>query len=353
MSTGPTEMDRRSFLKTGLHAGGIAALAGAAAHSARAEAPAAKEISNPGVLPTKVFGRTGHELPIFGHGGSAMVEHEMKHYGLPHLSYEERVKMVRHGYDRGMRYFDTARIYGDSENVMGEALRDVRNDVFINTKAFVFAPDKIRLSVESSLEALGTDYVDAVQIHGPVIERLGYEGCMPIYEELAKLREEGLLRFIGMSGHSRFEEMHKLLDTGLFDTLLLELGYFRKGYNTRHSSETYEWRQACVAKAAEKNVAISAMKVFSANIFGHNSKNIVEDYDAEKRAQLPGAAIRYVLSDPRIHMLTIGISMPEDIDRNFAIFTGDTTYSLEDRQLLADFSTRAYQSEMVQGLKIV
>lgn len=353
MSTGPTEMDRRSFLRTGLHAGGVAALAGVATFKAHSAAPTTKDISNPGVLPAKVFGRTGHELPIFGHGGSAMVAHEMKHYGLPHRSYEDRVKMVRYGYERGMRYFDTARIYGDSENVMGEALKDVRSDVFINTKAFVFGADKVRMSVEQSLEAIGTDYVDAVQIHGPVIERLGYEGCMPIYEELAKLREEGMLRFIGMSGHSRFEEMYKLLDTDLFDTLLLELGYFRKGYNTRHSSETYEWRQACVAKAAERNVAIAAMKVFSANIFSHNSKNIVEDYDPEKRAKLPAAAIRYVLSDPRIHLLNIGISMPEDIDRNIEILTSDTTYTVEDRQLLADFSTRAYQSELVQELKIV
>jgi len=351
-------MDRRHFLKTGIQAGGVMAFAAAAGKASAADvaetktAPG-KDISNPGKLPSRTFGRTGHELPIFGHGGSAMVAHEMKHYGLPLLPDEERIAMVRHGYDRGMRYFDTARIYGDSENIMGAALKDVRHDVFINSKVFVMSPDRVRLSVEKSLEALDTDYVDAMQIHGPVVERLGYEGCMPIYEELAKLREEGMIRFIGMSGHSRFEEMYKLIASNNFDTILIEMGYFRKGYNTRHSNENLEWRQVCLAKAAELNVAISAMKVFGASIFGHNSRNVVADFDEEARAKLPAAAIRYVLSDPRVHMLTIGISMPEDIDRNIEILMGDTTFTVEDRELLASFSLRAYDSPLVQDMNIV
>lgn len=340
-------MNRRDFLMTS----GIVAL-GSALPAAAIQLE--KKISSPSKLPTREFGKTGHTLPIFGHGGSAMIEQENKHYGVvPVPTMEERIAMVRYGYDQGIRYFDTARIYGESESIMGKALKDVRHDVFLATKVLVFDPEKVRPSVEKSLEELETDYVDSMQLHGPVIERHGFEGCMKIHEELVKLREEGLVRFIGLTGHNQYQEMHKLIATGGFDTLLMQLGYFNKGYNTRHSNSQIEWRNNCTAKASELGMGIVAMKVMSANVFSRNSQNILPSYDPAQREKLPAAAIRYVLNDPRIHILNIGISIQEDIDRNIAIFTGDTTYSAEDRMLLADYSAQAYLSETVQGLELV
>ena len=53
-----------------------------------------------------------------------------------------------------------------------------------------------------------------------------------------------------------------------------------------------------------------------ANILGHNAKNLVPDYDAAAREKLPGAAIRWVLQDERVSLLNIGVSMPQDIDKN-------------------------------------
>jgi aryl-alcohol dehydrogenase-like predicted oxidoreductase len=180
--------------------------------------------------------------------------------------------MVRHAYDRGVRYFDTARIYGESESIFGAALKEVRADVFLASKAMEFSVDTVRRSVEESLKQLGTDYLDSLQLHGPVIERHGYDGCMPIVEEMLKLKEEGHFRFLGLTGHTRFEEMHKLIASNHFDTLLIERGYFHKGYNTRHSITSVEWRDLCLAKAHELDVAIVAMKIMGANIFGHNAK---------------------------------------------------------------------------------
>lgn len=348
--TAQPTLDRRSFLI----AGATAVAAAGAAGAATAPAGAGKSISQKGPLPTRAFGRTGHTLPILGHGGSAIINGESHHYGITTLpELDERVKMVRHGYERGLRYFDTARIYGESESIFARALKDVREDVFLASKAMVFSPDKVRESVEESLRQLDTTYLDSLQLHGPVIERLGYDGCMPIVEEMLKLQQEGHFRHLGLTGHSRFEEMHKLIASNHFDTLLIERGYFHKGYNTRHSLTSVEWRDLCLAKAHELNVGIVAMKVLSANIFSHNAKNIWPDYDEAKRAKLPGAAIRYVLSDPRVSILLLGVSLPGDVDANIEILTGNTEYTLEDRTLLAEFSARAYEHPDVTAFKIV
>jgi predicted aldo/keto reductase-like oxidoreductase len=346
-------MDRRSFLKTGLQTGAVA-LAATTASAKPAPAAGSKQISLAGPLPQRMFGRTGHTLPILGHGGSAIIDQEKHHYGLTALpAVEERIAMVRAAYEKGVRYFDTARIYGESESIFGKALKDVREDVFIASKSMVFGVDGIRASVEKSLEQLGTPYLDSLQLHGPVIERLGYDGCMPIVEEMLKLKAEGHFRFLGLTGHSRFEEMHKLIASNHFDTLLIERGYFHKGYNTRHSTVSVEWRDLCMAKAHELNVGIVAMKVLGANIFGHNAQNIWPEYDPAKRAKLPGAAIRYVLSDPRVNILLLGVSLPSDVDQNIATLTADTAYTNEDRAMLAEFSAKAYEAPVVTELKIV
>ena len=125
-------IDRRNFLKTS-----AAVAAGAAALGTGATALAAprnKQISLAGEIPETMFGKTGHQLPILGHGGSAMIERFHELYGVEMLPREEYVEMVRLGYEKGIRYFDTARGYGLSEGIMGEALEDVRDDVYIATK---------------------------------------------------------------------------------------------------------------------------------------------------------------------------------------------------------------------------
>ena len=352
MRDNANEMDRRGFLRNTVAGGTMLALA--TSGNAGAAVPAAKSISLSGTLPRKRFGRTNHDLPILGHGGSALIEQEKHHYGLTEIpAIAQRVAMVRDAYDKGLRYFDTARIYGESESIFGKALKDVRGNVFLASKSMMFNVEGVRKSVENSLEQLGTDYLDSLQLHGPVIEKLGYDGCMPIVEEMLKLKAEGHFRFLGLTGHSRFEEMYKLIASNHFDTLLIERGYFHKGYNTRHSVTSIEWRDMCLAKAHELDLGIVAMKVLGANIFSHNAKNIWPEYDEARRSKLAGAAIRYVLTDPRVSILLLGVSLPDDVDKNIATLTGDTTYSNEDRMLLSEFAAKAYEAPVVTELKVV
>lgn len=347
-----TGMNRRDFFRTA-QVGGAVALGTAMASGAGALAPENKTISQPGKLPEVAFGKTGHTLPMLAHGGSAMIASDIAKYGLKLIPLEDRIKMVRHGYDSGIRYFDTARIYGESESILREALKDVRDDVFINSKVLVMHPNKVRESVEKSLEELGTDYVDSMQIHGPTVERVPHEMLMEMHGILEGMRDEGMIRFIGLTGHSRFDKMHALIETGGFDTLLIEAGYIRKGYNTRHGNQQLEWQQLCLDAAHERGMGVLAMKVLGAWVFNHNSGKMFPDAPAEELQALPGAAMRWAAQDPRIDLLLMGISFPKDIDRNLEILSGDLTCTAADRQLLARYAAKAYDHETLTELKLV
>lgn len=343
-------LDRRGFLKSGVLAGaGAAVLSGTAAALKAAQEPSGETSS----IPKRLFGKTGWKLPILAMGGSAMVKRFISAYGVKLLSTDERVAMVRHAYDRGIRYFDTARVYGESESIIGKALKDVRQNIFLATKIYVTNPADTRKCLETSLKELGTDHVETAQIHSPVIEGMGFKGAMKVHAELLKLRDEKMLRFIGLTTHVAFETVHRMISTGGFDQCLLAYGYFRKGMDTLLSNENVELRELCLAKAHELGMGILAMKVMGASVFGHNSKNIVANYDGPSRSRLPAAAIRWVLQDPRISLLNIGVSMPTDVDANIAVLCGDRRFTDEDRRLLADFSRRAYESSEFKSMRVV
>ena len=342
---------RRDFLKSGALAAAGTGLLGTGVSVAAA--PDSKPIDvGPSGIPLRPFGKTGHKLPVLGMGGSAMVQVFIQGYGVALLPMDERVAMVRHAYDNGIRYFDTARVYGESERIMGRGLNDVRENCFIATKCHIADPEKVRPTLEKSLSELDTDYVDAVQIHSPCIEAVGFDGAMKIHAELVKLRDEKLLRYIGLTTHIAFETVLEMIKTDSFDQVLLAYGYMRRGMNTLLSNSKIEYREQCLAAAHERGMAIVAMKIMGANMLSHNSKAMVEQFDAQQRAKLPAAAIRWVLQDPRVSMLNIGVSMPSDIDQNLEVVRGDTTLTNADRQLLADFSARLYGSETVKAMPV-
>jgi aryl-alcohol dehydrogenase-like predicted oxidoreductase len=345
-----SNVGRRRFMKSGLAAAaGTASLGYVEAQAA--EPADAKQ--PPATMPTRAFGSTGRTLPILGMGGSAMVDSWAPAYGVKLASVDERAAMVRYAFDRGIRYFDTARVYSESESIVGKGLKDVRQDAFIATKVAVTKPDAVRESVETSLEQLGMDRVDLVQIHSPAIEAVGFQRAMKIHAELVKLRDEKLFRFIGLTTHVAFEDVYKMIDSGGFDQVLLAYGYFRKGMDTLLSNRNLEWREMCLAKAHELDMAIVAMKVMGASIFGHNAKNLVPKSDADDRSKLPGAAIRWVLQDERISLLNIGVSKPTDIDKNFDVLTSDLAFTNQDHELLADFAGKAYESETIKEMRTV
>jgi predicted aldo/keto reductase-like oxidoreductase len=337
------DIDRRRFLEAGL---GVAAAAGlGGALTAR---PSEAAVLGDGALPMNVLGKTGRRLPILGCGGAAIAPRLAPMFSVPPLPFENRVALIRQAYDAGIRYFDTARGYQESEAVYGRALEGVRREVYLATKVHASSPDAVRPSIETSLSELKTDVIDCIQIHG---QRLELNEAMAVHAELVKLKEEGLVRFIGLTGHDHFDRMYAKIDTGAFDQVLLAYGYFRKGMGNILTHEDLEWRELCMTRAHELGMGIVSMKVMGAWVLGHASKKVVPGHDPEALAKLPGAAIRWALRDPRVHILNIGVSILGDVDKNIAVLRGDPTFTEADRTVLAEFSTKAYDSEFLKKIQ--
>lgn len=354
-------VDRRKFLKTGLQAtagavvlgSGVAGAVALGSGVAGAAVPDKKEIKLKGPLPTKPFGKTGHELPILAFGGCGVVEQwGARGYNAPVLPVEERVSLIRYAYDQGIRYFDTARQYFESEEIYGAGLKGIREDIYLATKIWAFRPEEVRESVETSLATLGTDYVDAMQIHGPIIERLEVSACMKLQEEMVKLRDEGLFRFIGLTNHVAFEKTHEMICTGGFDQVMLAHGYF-KGNHQLLSDRNVEWREMCLAEAHDREMGVVLMKMFGGWIYNKNAERIVPGYDPEGLKKLPAAAIRWALGEDRFNMYNLGFSYREHVDASVETFSGDATPTADDRRLLADYTGKAYESPRVRAMKVV
>jgi len=158
MNRPKSKFRRREFLKRTAGAAAISAVFAGAVSGAVSED---KTISVAGTIPTRVLGKTGVKLPILGFGGAGLP----RVWGNP-LSTEDRVKLVRHAYDRGVRYYDTAGNYMESQGLLAEALKDVRDKVFLTSKVEVTRADGTRQAFEKVLGELKTDYLDAILIHG-------------------------------------------------------------------------------------------------------------------------------------------------------------------------------------------
>jgi predicted aldo/keto reductase-like oxidoreductase len=332
---------RREFLKK-------AAVSGICVGVASGAVLKDKKISLGETIPTRILGKTKVKLPILGFGGAALP----KVWGNP-LSTEDRVKLVRYAYDQGVRYFDTAGNYMESQSILGKGLHDVRDNVYLVTKVETTDPAKVRGAVEKSLRELQTDYLDAILIHGtPGLEQMRVERAMKIHSELVKLRDEGITKFIGLSAHSYFDKALALICSGQFDLCMLPYGYIPRGHNQIFSAKMVELRNACMAKAHQLKMGIVAMKVVGAGILGAWSGYIVPRFAKKRLEQLPAAAIRYVLDDERIHILNIGMRLEKEVDANIKTLAGNTTYTLDNRALLAEFCSKAYNTDAIRNMKI-
>ena len=325
-----------------------------------AAARAATSAQPANAIPFRMLGKTGSKLPILGYGGAALP----KKWGNK-LSDEGRVKLVRQAYDSGVRYFDTSINYADSQAIIGKALKDVRDQVFLTTKVDFWnrsRPDgriktvdkqAVARQVEKNLAELQSDHIDAILIHGtPGVEQMTVEQCMEVHGELAKARDRGLVRFVGFSAHGYFDKALALIESGGFDLCMLAYGYLPRGHNQQFSEKSIALREKCLKAAHQRQMGIVAMKVIGAGMLGAWSGYIVPGFDQERLKQLPGAAIRHVLQDQRVQMLNIGMRLRSDINANLKTLAGDVTCTAEDRALLAEFSAQVRESDAMKKMRV-
>jgi predicted aldo/keto reductase-like oxidoreductase len=217
------------------------------------------------------------------------------------------VAVARLAIERGITYFDTAPDYSDtaSERVLGEAMKGQRDKIFLATKFCVrdgHLPNdtpvpKIIEAVEASLQRLQTDHVDLIHIHS--CDRIDRLMAPNIHEAFDRLKEQGKVRFMGVSTHTPNLEAvaNKAIDSGRFDVMMLAY-HFGMWPTFGHILE----------KAKAHDVGIVAMKTLK----GAKHANLAQFRDeANVYSQ---AAFRWVLSNPNVSCLVISISTPQQID---------------------------------------
>ena len=139
------------------------------------------------------------------------------------ISKAEAVKLVRRAYEAGINYFDTANMYTDSEEKLGEALHDVREHVVISTKSGGGDKKTVQAHIEQSLRALRTDYIDLFQFHNPAALPDISDPDGPFAAAL-EAREKGYIRHIGITNH-RLKVAHAAIASGNFETLQFPFCY--------------------------------------------------------------------------------------------------------------------------------
>lgn len=160
------------------------------------------------------FGRTGLRVSVIGFGGTWISQ----------LNLDEAVKVVRRAFELGINYFDTAKLDGDSEEKLGLALREVREKCVLATKTASRTKSESLADFKSSLRRLQTEHLDLIQLHG-IDDSLTLQKAMDpggSLEMCKKARSEGLVDFIGITGHKP-RVLIEAIKTNEFDTILVPL----------------------------------------------------------------------------------------------------------------------------------
>ncbi|MCB1684173.1 MAG: aldo/keto reductase [Pseudomonadales bacterium] len=234
------------------------------------------------------FGRTGHRSSRIIFGAAALG-------GMRQEKADGVIDLVRRA---GINHFDTAASYGDSELRLAPFLEDHRSDVFLATKTGERTGSEARRELEFSLQRLGTEQVDLIQMHNLTDEQgwrtaMGTGGAL---EALIRARDEGLVRFIGVTGHGTYAAaMHlRSLDAFEFDSVLVPYNYSMR-QDSRFRRDLDQLIEACAAR----RVACQTIKAIARRRWNEEDPEKRFSWYMPIRAEAPlKRAIDYVLSRP-------------------------------------------------------
>ena len=198
-----------------------------------------------------------------------------------------------------------------------------RSRIYVSTKYAMQEPTSsdLRAKFETSLSALGLDYIDFYHLWG--ISWQSFETQLSIrggpLEAFIKLKDEGLVRHLSFSFHSKPNEIPQLVDTGIFETMLCQ-------YNLLDRSN-----EAAIAYAAKKGLGVAVMGPVGGGRLGSPSEVVSRLLAGQQRVSSPEIALRFVLSNPHVSMALSGMSSLEQLEENFA--TASRSDKLSDEEL--------------------
>jgi aryl-alcohol dehydrogenase-like predicted oxidoreductase len=239
------------------------------------------------------FGRTGHlsSRVIFGAAALSRMGQDRADELLPVLL------------EFGVNHLDTAAAYGDAELRLAPWLAAHRNQFFLATKTGDRTGDGARSSLERSLDRLGVDQVDLIQLHN-LVEPEEWEiahGPHGAVAALAKARDERLVRFIGVTGHgTRIANMHlRSLDRFDFDSVLLPYNYALlrdDGYR----ADVERLLELC----EQRRAAVQTIKAVARRRWTDDTAPHFSWYEPLPDGEAMSRAVGYVLAQPQLFLIS-------------------------------------------------
>lgn len=136
---------------------------------------------------------------------------------------DEAVRLLHKAYDGGIRFYDTARLYTDSEEKLGAAFSDRREQIFISSKTGAATAEGFWKDLETTLHNLKTDHLDIYQFHNPAFcPKPGDESGL--YDAALEAKKKGMILHIGITNH-RLNVAREAIDSGLYETLQFPFCY--------------------------------------------------------------------------------------------------------------------------------
>ena len=161
------------------------------------------------------------KIVTLGQTGITVPQNAFGALPIQRISTADAVMLLRKAYDGGMRFFDTARAYTDSEEKVGIAFERMRDKVFISTKTGATTKEKFWEDLETSLRLLKTDYIDIYQLH--CAAKCYGEGD-DLYECMKEAKKQGKIRHIGITAH-KIGVAEDIIKSGLYETLQFPFSY--------------------------------------------------------------------------------------------------------------------------------
>lgn len=209
------------------------------------------------------------------------------------ISDEDAVYLLRKAYDGGIRFFDTARAYSDSEHKLGLAFGGIREKLYIATKSGAQSGEAMKEDLKKSLENLKTDYIDIYQFHNPAFcPKPGDDSGL--YDAAMEAKKEGKIRHIGITNH-RLAVAKEAIDSGLYETLQFPFCYLA----TNKEEELVEGcRQADMGFIAMKALS-GGLITCSEAAYAHSAQydNVLPIWGVQKESELD-EFLSYVTNPP-------------------------------------------------------
>jgi len=309
------EMNRRQFLKRAGCAGAGLALA------AIQQQASAQQVSE---LQKRVLGRTNQKVTILGLGTAPVGEGP--------VDVQEGIKIFGEAIDRGITYIDTARIYGNAEEILGHLVPKRRNKLFIVTKVSTDNADRAERSLSESLRRLKTDHLDLVHIHSIGSKKLDRVLAKDgVLEYLLKQKEAGKIRFIGISGHNRPPNFVRMLKTDQIDVIMCVMNYADRNI--------YDFESKVLPEAKKRNVGCAAMKVYAGIKGGFRNHRSGFIGCATEPAYLPHA-MAYALDLENVSVAVVGPYTVEQAIQNVEFAKKYKPLSEEQRTSLLEYGKK-------------